>query len=108
MVVIGGLTAVKAFGLGVLLVAVNRKNLLLSLGAGSSLAHLGVSASQEVVSAARVRGAGGVLLVRGERADKRLDAAKGWLVLRNGAVMTVLFVVLGVDLVSKGLPPLWS
>jgi len=31
---------------------------------------------------------------------------KGWLVLHNGAVMTVLFVVLGVDLVSKGLSPL--
>ena len=105
---IGGFTAVKAFGLGVLLVAVNPKNLLLSLGAGSSLAQPGVSASQAVVSAARLRGAGRVLLVRGERADARLDVAKGWLVLHNGAVMTVLFVVLGVDLVSKGLPPLWS
>ena len=45
-------------------------------------------------------------LVRGERAEKQLDAAKGWLVLHNGAVMTVLFVVLGVALISKGLPPL--
>jgi hypothetical protein len=47
-------------------------------------------------------------LVRGERAEKQLDAVKGWLVLHNGAVMTVLFVVLGVDLVSRRLPPLGS
>ena len=33
-------------------------------------------------------------------------AVEGWLVLHNRAVMTVLFVVLGVDLVAKGLPPL--
>ena len=47
---IEGFTAVKAFGLAVLLVAVNPKNLLLSLGAGSSLAQLGVSTTQAVVS----------------------------------------------------------
>ncbi len=45
-------------------------------------------------------------LVRGQRAEEQLDAAKGWLVLHDGAVMAVLLVVLGVDLVSKGLPPL--
>ena len=113
---IDGFTAVKAFGLAVLLVAVNPKNLLLSLGAGSSLAQLGVSTSQAVVSllvfvvlaSATIAGPVVYYLVRGERAEKQLDAAKGWLVLHNGAVMTVLFVVLGVDLISKGLPPLGS
>ena len=108
--------SVKAFGLGVLPVAVNPKNPLLSRGAGSSLAQLGVSTSQAVVSVlvfvvvASVTIAGPVVyyLVRGERAKAQLGAAKGWLVVHNGAVMTVLFVVLGVDLVSKGLPPLWS
>ena len=47
-------------------------------------------------------------LVRGERAEEQLDAVKGWLVVHNGAVMTVLFVVLGVDLFSKGLSSLGS
>jgi len=111
---IEGFTAAKAFGLAVLLVAVNPKNLLLSLGAGSSLAQLGVSTSEAVVSLvvfvvlASVTIAGPVVyyLVRGELAAEQLDAVKGWLVLHNGAVMTVLFVVLGVDLIAKGLPPL--
>jgi len=47
-------------------------------------------------------------IVCDERADMRRDAVKGWLVVHNGAVMTVPFVVLGVDLISKGLPPLGS
>jgi hypothetical protein len=29
-----------------------------------------------------------------------------WLVVHNGAVMTVLFLVFGVDLIAKGIPPL--
>jgi hypothetical protein len=35
-----------------------------------------------------------------------LDSAKGWLVIPNDAVMTVLFLVFGVDLIAKGIPPL--
>jgi threonine/homoserine/homoserine lactone efflux protein len=107
-------TAVKAFGLAVLLVAVNPKNLLLSLGAGSSLAQLGVSTSQAVMSllvfvvlaSSTIAGPYLYHLARGKRAEEQLDAAKGWLVVHNGAVMTVLFVVLGVDLIAKGIPPL--
>jgi len=113
---IEGFTAVKAFGLAVLLVAVNPKNLLLSLGVGSSLAQLGISTSQAVASllvfvvlaSATIAGPVVYYLVRGTRAEQQLDTVKGWLVLHNGAVMTVMFVVLGVDLISKGLPPLWS
>jgi threonine/homoserine/homoserine lactone efflux protein len=106
----------KVFGFGVLLVAVNPKNPLLSLGAGSSPTQFGLSTSQAVVSlvvfvvlaSVTIAGPHAYYLVRGPRAEKQLDAAKGWLVLHNGAVMTVLFVVLGVDLISKGLPPLGS
>jgi len=76
MAVIGGFTAVKAFGLGVLLVAMCPRNR--------------------------------VILVCDERADMRRDVVKGWLLVHSGAVMTVWLVVLGVGLVSKGLPPLWS
>jgi hypothetical protein len=45
-------------------------------------------------------------LVGGEAARTRLDAVKVWLGLHNDAVMTVLFLVLGVNLISKGIPPL--
>ena len=41
-------------------------------------------------------------------AKAELDSLKGWLALHNAAVMTVLFVVFGVDLIAKGIPPLTS
>jgi hypothetical protein len=31
---------------------------------------------------------------------------KDWLAVHNDAVMTVLFLVLGVNLIAKGIPPL--
>ncbi len=45
-------------------------------------------------------------LVGGSRARAALDSAKSWLGVHNAAVMTVLFLVFGVDLIAKGLPPL--
>jgi Sap, sulfolipid-1-addressing protein len=45
-------------------------------------------------------------LVSGERAKEQLDSAKSWLAVHNAAVMTVLFLVFGVSLISKGIPPL--
>jgi hypothetical protein len=45
-------------------------------------------------------------LVGGAAARTRLDAVKEWLAVHNDAVMTVLFLVLGVNLVAKGIPPL--
>jgi len=111
---IDSFTAVKAFGLAVLLVAANPKNLLLSLAAGSSLAQADVSTTEALVAllvfvvlaSTTIAGPLIYFLVRGTRAEAQLDAAKGWLVQHNGAVMTVLFLVLGADLVAKGLPSL--
>ena len=45
-------------------------------------------------------------LVGGEHAKTELDTLKSWLAVHNAAVMVVLFVVFGVDLIAKGLPPL--
>ena len=111
---IDSFTAVKAFGLAVLLVAANPKNLLLSLAAGSSLAQADVSTTEALVAllvfvvlaSTTIAGPLIYFLVRGTHAKAQLDATKGWLVQHNGAVMTVLFLVLGADLVAKGLPSL--
>jgi hypothetical protein len=35
-----------------------------------------------------------------------LDSARGWLTEHNAAVIGALFLVFGVDLIAKGLPPL--
>lgn len=45
-------------------------------------------------------------LLGGEHAQTGLNALKEWLAAHNAAVMAVLFLVFGVDLIAKGLPPL--
>ena len=45
-------------------------------------------------------------LAGGEHAKARLDEMKDWLVLHNDAVMAVLFLVFGANLIANGLPPL--
>jgi threonine/homoserine/homoserine lactone efflux protein len=107
----------KAFGLAVLLAAVNPKNLILTAGAAAGLAQVqGLSTTDAVVAIAvfvviaSLTIAGPVLysLFGGERARASLDSAKAWLTTHNAAVMAVLFLVFGVDLIAKGLPPLTS
>jgi hypothetical protein len=108
---------VKAFGLAVALAAVNPKNLILTLGAAAGLAQVpGLSTTDAVVAIvvfvviASLTIVGPVLyaLVGGERARASLDSAKAWLTVHNAAVLAALFLVFGVDLIAKGLPPLTS
>ena len=111
---IDAISPVKALALGALLAGVNPKNLLLTLGAAVGLAQLGLSTTDAVVSlgvfvvVASLTIAGPVVyyLLGGEQAKTALDELKGWLTVHNAAVMTVLFVVFGVDLIAKGIPPL--
>jgi threonine/homoserine/homoserine lactone efflux protein len=104
----------KAFGLGVLLAGVNPKNLLLAIAAAAGLAQLGLSTTDAVVSlivfvvvgSLTIAGPVVYYLVGGAKAKTELDQLKGWLAVHNAAVMAVLFVVFGVDLIAKGIPPL--
>jgi hypothetical protein len=45
-------------------------------------------------------------LLGGEKAKAELDSMKSWLAVHNAAVMTMLFLVFGVALIAKGIPPL--
>lgn len=111
---IDAFTPAKALGLGLLLAGVNPKNLLLAAGAGSALAVTGPSAAVAVVSlivfvavgSLTIAGPVVFYLTGGDRAKTQLDSAKGWLTMHNDAVMTVLFLVFGVNLIAKGIPPL--
>ncbi len=113
---IDSFSPVKALVLGLLLAGVNPKNLLLTVGAAVGLAELGLPTSDAVVSlivfvvVASLTIAGPVVyyLVGGAHAKAELDSLKGRLALHNAAVMAVLFVVFGVDLIAKGIPPLTS
>ena len=105
---------VSAAGLGVILAAVNPKNLILTVGSATGLAQLGLSTTDAIVATAvfvvvgSVSIAGPVVysLLGGTRARASLDSAKAWLAAHNAAVMAALFLVFGVDLIAKGLPPL--
>ena len=104
----------KALGLGVLLAGVNPKNLMLTAAAGAGLAQLGLSSGDAVgslivfvvIGSLTIAGPVVYYLVGGDDAKKRLDEMKDWLAAHNDAVMAVLFLVLGANLIAKGLPPL--
>jgi hypothetical protein len=108
---------VKAFGLAVGLAAVNPKNLILTAGAATGLAQVpGLTTTDAIVAIAvfvaiaSLTIVGPVLyaLFGGETARTSLESAKAWLTAHNAAVIAVLFLVFGVDLIAKGLPPLTS
>jgi len=104
----------KALALAMLLAGVNPKNLLLSVGAGASLAQTGVSSSDAlvallvfvIVASATIAGPVIYYFVGGDKAKEALDSMKGWLAVHNAAVMMVLLVVFGVKLIADGLPVL--
>jgi threonine/homoserine/homoserine lactone efflux protein len=103
----------KAFGLAVVLAAVNPKNLLLTLGAATSLAQVGGLTTSDavvaivvfvVIASLSIAAPVAYAVFGGEKAKATLDSAKGWLTQHNAAVMAALFLVFGVDLIAKGLP----
>lgn len=111
---IDAFTPGKALGLSVLLAGVNPKNLMLSIAAGTSVAGLGLPTGEAVwslvvfvvVGTLSIAAPVVYYLVGGDGAKGRLDELKGWLAVHNDAVMAVLFLVFGADLIAKGLPPL--
>lgn len=100
-----------ALGLGVLLSAVNPKNLLLTVKAGVSIGGAGLSAVDEAVAIAGFTLIGSITValptiayvVAGERAKPSLNRAKAWLLLKNAMVTAALLAVLGVALLGNGI-----
>ena len=111
MQAIDGFTPVKALGFGVLLSALNPKNLGLAIAAGvvidQATAAGGNPVAMEIlfVAIASVSIAVPVvyMLVGGEGAKRTLEGWKTWLGANNAAVMAVLFIVIGAKLVGSGL-----
>ena len=111
MSAINGFTPVRAFGLAALLAVVNPKNLGLTLAAGSTIAQAGLADSEPwivllvFVALASVTVVLPVVyyLAGGDSAKRTLDSLKSWLTGNNATVMSVLFLVLGINLVGDGL-----
>lgn len=104
-------TAAKSFGLGVLLSAVNPKNLGLTIAAASAIGAVGLTAGEEtVVTVVYVLIASCTLIVpvvgylaAAQRMAPVLDDMKAWLTRNNATVMAILFLVLGAKVLGDGL-----
>ena len=111
MASIDSFTPLKTLGLGMLLSAVNPKNLPLTIAASLSivqaeLGSAGIAVSLTVfiiIASLSVAAPLAFYLLKGEGAAKALDGWKTWLTKNNDTVMAVLFLVFGVVLVGKGI-----
>ncbi|QAY72737.1 GAP family protein [Agromyces protaetiae] len=105
------LTGVRALGLGLLLSAVNPKNLLLAASAGLVIGSAGLGGGQAtiviaiftVLAAISVAAPVIAYLAASERMAGPLESLRGWLVHNNATVMAALLLVLGVTVVGKGI-----
>ncbi|MBF6079792.1 GAP family protein [Nocardia cyriacigeorgica] len=101
----------KATGLGVLLSAVNPKNLLLCVSAGVVIGTGGLAAGGDVVAVLifTVLAASTVLVpvigyaVAADRLRGGLDAMKVWLQDNNHLVMAIVLLVMGAVVLGKGI-----
>jgi Sap-like sulfolipid-1-addressing protein len=100
----------KALGFGVLLSAVNPKNLLLTVAAAAAIAGSGVSTGDEVIALAVfiVLGTLGVgapvaiYFALGDRSRELLDGVKTWMAANNAVIMAVIILLIGAKLVGDG------
>lgn len=111
MSAIDTLTPVKGLGLGVLLSALNPKNLIMAAGAGVVIGKGGLSTGQIVVAIAVYTAIAAstvavpviAYLVAADRMAQPLEALRTWLVRENATVMAVLLLVIGVVMIGKGI-----
>jgi hypothetical protein len=105
-----------AVGFGVLMSAVNPKNLLLSIAGATAIAQIDIGWWSKIGAAivfiilASVSVAGIVVwyFVAGKSAEAKLDEMKNWLLENNAVVMTILLGIFGFVTVGKGIEGLFS
>ena len=108
---IDSFTVGKSFGLGVLLSAVNPKNLAMSLAASLAIAQAGIPTGQEavvliiyiVISTSTVLGPVVVYFAMGDRAAAILGGWRKWLEENNAVVTAVVLLVLAAVLIGQGI-----
>jgi threonine/homoserine/homoserine lactone efflux protein len=101
----------KAAGAGVVLSALNPKNLLLTVAGAAALAQMGRSTGQHVVAyiafiVMATSGVGTPVLLYfalGDRARARLDLLKHWMARNSAVIVAVLLLLIGLKLISDGI-----
>lgn len=114
MSAIDTVTPPRALGLGVVLAAVNPKNLTLGLSAGVAIGAGGLPAGETAIAIAVFAALASVTvaapvagyLVAHERLQGPLDELRQWLTVHNAAVMTVLLLVIGTAILGQGVAEL--
>jgi threonine/homoserine/homoserine lactone efflux protein len=104
-------TPPRAAGLGVVLSAVNPKNLLLALAAATTIASSNLPGGDQALAYAvftliATIGVAAPIVVSftmGDRAASILDDLKTWLGHNNAAIMAVIFLVIGAKVLGQGI-----
>lgn len=104
-------TPLKSAGMGVVLSAVNPKNLLLALSAAATIASTDLAGTDQVIAYvvfAAIASLGvvapvAIFFTMGDRAGPMLDDVKAWLAHNNAAIMAVLFLVIGAKILGQGI-----
>ena len=104
-------TAARAAGFGVVLSAVNPKNLILTVSAAAAISQTGVSAGKQAVALAvfvaiATIGTGAPVVLYfalGERSRQMLDELKEWMARNNPTVIAVLCLLIGAKLIGDGI-----
>jgi threonine/homoserine/homoserine lactone efflux protein len=111
MKTVDAFSPVKALGAGVVLSAVNPKNLVLIVGAGLAIAQTGISTGDQAIALAVfvVLGTLGpglpvaIYFLMRDRADRILGELKVWMTHSNAAIMAVICLVIGAKLIGDGI-----
>jgi threonine/homoserine/homoserine lactone efflux protein len=106
----------RSFGLGILLSAVNPKNLALTLAAAASIAQAGLSGVQDaeviavfvIIGSLTVVGPVTYSLIAGDAATRPLASVKEFMTTNNAVIMVVILVLLGAKLIGSGIAGLSS
>lgn len=108
---ISGFSPAKSFAMGVALSAINPKILIATIAAAVAVAQTGANTSQALIAvlAFIVLGSITVLvpivwyLLSPQGAGPTLEKWNVWLTANNAVLMAVVFLVIGVNLISKGI-----
>jgi threonine/homoserine/homoserine lactone efflux protein len=101
----------KALGAGVVLTALNPKNLILTVAGAAAIAQTGISGGEQAVALAVfvLIGCLGVAtpvalaLVLGDRSRPLLAGLKDWMARNNTTIMLVILVLIGVKLIGDAI-----
>jgi threonine/homoserine/homoserine lactone efflux protein len=104
-------TPVKAAGAGVVLSALNPKNLLLTVAGAAAIAQTGISTGSQIgafivfVAIASLGVAAPVVIyfALGDRSGPMLAKLKSWLTHNNAVIMATLLLIIGVKLIGEAI-----